>query len=227
MKKLFLVLTLTLALNSFAQTNRYFEFISCPGAGNWQDTSFIVAASNQALIDTVLAELAKPIKQRRFILGSIDYGNGGHNHNASHLFLWHFIPNQWSLVEASIELCDGCPYSAVDADTSFWVGNLGTFCPWTSMPVREVSNTLGINDFNFRNEVTIYPNPASDKLNLRWTGLNNISVTICNSIGQELITIPLFKGNKMIDITTLRSGLYFVKSKPGNQIVKKLIVENK
>ncbi|MES2284873.1 MAG: T9SS type A sorting domain-containing protein [Bacteroidota bacterium] len=229
MKKTFLIfiLVLNICLITKSQTTRYFEFTTSCGHGNWQDTCFIAAASDQAIIDTVLADLAKPLNNRRFINGAITYGNGGHNHNASHWFLWHFVPDQWSLAEIAIELCDGCPYSDVDADTAYWVGNLGQFCPWSGCPVREISNPSGIIESDIESEITFYPNPATTKLILKWNTLNNITVTIYNSIGQEFMTAFVSKQNETIDITDLQAGLYFLKIKEGNQIlIKKIIVAN-
>ena len=230
MKKtgLTLIMLLTLGFIGKAQTTRYFEFSTTCGHGNWQDTTFIASTSNQIIIDSVLANLARPINQRNFINGPIDYGNGGHNHNANHWFLWHFIPNQWSLVELAIEVCDGCPYTDVDADTAYWVGTVGQFCPWSGRPVREVSNPLGINDPIFENEISLYPNPAKDELNLKWNNLNNISVTIFNSVGQNLSTIILSKDKSIIDISGLQNGLYFLKINNGNKTgIKKLIIDGK
>jgi hypothetical protein len=80
-----------------------------------------------------------------------------------------------------MEVCDGCPYTDVDADTAYWVGTVGQFCPWSGRPVREVADPiLGINDPIFENEILLYPNPAKDELNLKWNNLINISVTIFN-----------------------------------------------
>ncbi|SNR58370.1 Por secretion system C-terminal sorting domain-containing protein [Lutibacter agarilyticus] len=223
--KLTITLLLTIGFIGKAQTTRYFEFSTNCGSGNWQDTTFIAATSNQVLIDTVLANIAKPFNQRKFINGNIDYGNGGYNHNASHWFLWHFIPNEWDLTEMAIEVCDGCPYTDVDADTAYWVGIIGQFCPWSSRPVKEVTNTLGIDTPIFENEISLYPNPTKDKLNLKWNSLNNITVTIYNSIGQELWTVYLSKQHKIIDISELENGIYFLKIRDRNKIaIKKIIV---
>jgi len=233
MKKIVLTFIVLLSLSFIgkAQTTRYFEFSTdtyC-GHGNWQDTTFIASTSGQVVIDTVLANIARPLNQRNFINGPIDYGNGGHNHNASHWFLWHFIPNQWSLVELAMEVCDGCPYTDVDADTAYWVGTVGQFCPWSGRPVREVADPiLGINDPIFENEILLYPNPAKDELNLKWNNLINITVTIFNSIGQELSTFFLSKDKRIIDISELQKGLYFLKIIDGNKTgIKKLIVDGK
>ena len=224
---LIFILILTIGFNGKAQT-RYFEFSTNCGHGNWQDSTFIASTSNQVLIDSVLANIARPLNQRKFINGYIDYGNGGHNHNASHWFLWHFIPNQWDLVDVAIEVCDGCPYTDVDADTSYWIGNIGHYCPWSGRPVREVSDPLGIIAPNPENEIFVYPNPTKDKLFLKWNSINNITVTLYNSIGQELSLILLSKQNETIDITNLHNGIYFLKITDDCKTkVEKIIVDKK
>lgn len=223
------ILVLTIGFIGNSQTLRYFEFSAAGcGHGNWQDSTFIAATSDQIVIDSVNANLARPFNQRNFISGNIDYGNGGFNHNASHWFSWHFIINQWNIVETAIEVCDGCPYTDVDADTATWVGNIGMFCPWGGRPVREVANPLGINEPIFENEILLYPNPAKDKLNLKWNSLNNISVTIYNSIGQELSTAFLSKQNTIIDISAFETGIYFLKIINENKTtIKKIVIDRK
>jgi hypothetical protein len=210
-----------------AQTTRFFEFSVICGAGNWQDTSFIASASDQVLIDSVLANLARPLNQRKFINGPITYGHGGHNHNADHWFLWHFIPDQWDLVEEAIELCDGCPYTDIDLDTAYWVGIVGQFCPWSGRPVREVSDpVLSINDPVFENEVMLFPNPANDVFKIKWAGINELTVSIYNSIGQLLHNTNDYKQHDSINISNLPSGLYVIKINTGHKsTLKKLIKE--
>jgi hypothetical protein len=147
---------------------RYFEFGTTCGHNNWQDTTFIAAAANQAIVDSVLANLARPLNQRNFIAGPIDYGNGGYNRNAGHWFKWHFVPDQWTLTELAIELCNGCPYSDLDADTAYWVGTVGSFCPWTGIPLREVAGPSVLHKVNQPLEVDLSPNPAVDKVALQY-----------------------------------------------------------
>ena len=230
MKKIILIFFFMFMCCCFckSQTMRYFEFSTNCGNGNWRDTTFIAAASNQALIDSVLANIARPMNQRKLINGPIDYGNGGHNHNSNHWFLWHFIPDQWNLVEYAMEACDGCPYSDVDADTAYWIGTLRQFCPWTSQPTREVPNTLGVNDQELETEITIYPNPVLNKLNLQFNSITNNSLTLYDSTGQEMLTLLVSKQNETVDLTELDSGFYFLKIMCENKIlIKKIIVSGK
>lgn len=150
--------------------------------------------------------------ERKFINGYIDYGNGGHNRNASHWFLWHFIPDQWDLVETAVEVCDGCPYSDVDADTAYWVGLLGYFCPWSGLPVREISDPTTSIDENFWEQgVSVFPNPAKNTLTVKWYNSNRIFVTIYNSLGQEYSTYNNLNQDETLDLSELGQGLYFIK----------------
>jgi hypothetical protein len=223
---LILFLLTCFCVTNRAQTTRYFEFTTNCGHGNWQDTSFIAAASSQPLIDSVLAELAKPVILRKFINGPIAHGHGGHNHNATHWFLWHFIPNQWTLAENAIEVCDGCPYSDLDADPVTWVDVLGIFCPWSGQPAREVP--APVTGWRNRQEVidvfSIYPNPASNTLHIKSRVLGQTSLCLYNALGQELLEIHLDELNKIIDVSGYLPGFYFLKTKTGTGI-KKLVIE--
>ncbi len=170
MKKCILILSfyLVYSLSSFGQTLHYFEFTTSCGHGNWEDTSFIAATDDAEVIENVLADLSKPYDERRFITGNIDYGDGGFNHNADHWFLWHFIPGEWDLAEMAIELCDGCPYSDVDADTAYWIGTLGYFCPWSGKPAREIAAPTSNDLFKEENWVYLYPNPGQGDIVLEY-----------------------------------------------------------
>jgi len=195
---------------ALSQTMRFFEFTTNCGHGKWQDTSFIAATSNQVLIDTVLANIARPIQSRKFINGRIDVGHGGHNHNATHWFLWHFIPNEWSLVELAIEVCDGCPYSDVDADTAYWVRNIKYYCPWSGVPVREVADPLGVDMPNGDQILHVYPNPAHNELYILGQAADVYTVSIYNPMGQLVSEHKNVSDYKPINITHLQNGIYII-----------------
>lgn len=218
-------LLLMIEIAGHTQDYRYFQFKTECGHENWQDTSFIAAASEQALIDTVRANLSRPANKRQFISGPIDYGHGGHNHNNTHWFSWHFVPDQWELVDLATEVCDGCPYTNVDSDTAYWIGKLGRFCPWSGIPVKEVSEPTGeIYGYNLQNDVFIYPNPVSDDLYVKRDRKHPIYVTIYNSTGVVMSTYELSKQKEKIDIHDLQQGVYFLKIRDGNAIHRKKII---
>ena len=226
MKKGILILATILIFSTVlkSQTTRYFEFITNCGHGNWQDSSFVAATSNQDVIDSLLVDLSKPLVQRRFISGNIDYGNGGHNHNASHWFLWHFIPNQWALTDLAIEVCDGCPYTDVDSDTATWVGNIGQFCPWTARPAREVLDPLGKNELSLEIGISLYPNPAKEYITLDWNSIHSASIIIYNSLGEIVKVFPKLNKDEEIDISTLPNGLYTIRIECAEKVGMKQLV---
>ena len=44
---------------------------------------------------------------------------------------WHVDPLAVQWADMTIELCDGCP-SFVEADLSYWLGTVHSFCPWNA-----------------------------------------------------------------------------------------------
>jgi acetyl esterase/lipase len=65
----------------------------------------------------------------------------------------------------------------------------------------------GISESIFRN-VSVYPNPATDKINVDLQVTDNFAVEIINTNGISVITV---RNQNTIDISGLRSGVYFLK----------------
>ena len=77
---------------------------------------FIAVTRDYEIIASAREQLLLPVSERTLhIHGVVTSGNGDHNLDWS----WHFIPTDWVLVEASIEVCDVSP-SAI----STWLENL-------------------------------------------------------------------------------------------------------
>jgi hypothetical protein len=94
---------------------------------------FRAVTSDPEVIDMVRAELLLSENERHlFIIGPIDRGDGGHNQSWN----WHFLPDQWTLTEFAIELCDGNA-ELVNQDVDYWVDTVGQFCPWGSYAAQE------------------------------------------------------------------------------------------
>jgi hypothetical protein len=87
---------------------------------------FVAITSDPKVIEKARAQLQLHWTQRNlFINGPIAPGNGDHNMDWS----WHFVPDEWDLVEAAIEVCDGTP-QALEADLERWLSEVGRFCPY-------------------------------------------------------------------------------------------------
>ena len=96
--------------------------------------NFIAATAVPAVIEQCRAELQKPPAHRALhINGPIARENAGRN------LKWHWAhkPDEWQLVEMSVEVCDGRP-SSVEADLTYWVDTVGRFCPWSSRVLQEL-----------------------------------------------------------------------------------------
>jgi hypothetical protein len=67
---------------------------------------------------------------------------------------------------------------------------------------------------NFFNDnvINIYPNPATDKLNIECDAFETkkISLSISNSLGQAIYSLKDLSPKQEIDLTFLPSGIYFV-----------------
>jgi hypothetical protein len=62
-----------------------------------------------------------------FVTGRLVIGNGGFNSPWS----WHLDPDDVSMTEFAIELCDGTP-TEVENNLPYWLFQVETFCPWSS-----------------------------------------------------------------------------------------------
>ncbi|MDB4225727.1 T9SS type A sorting domain-containing protein [Algibacter sp.] len=77
-----------------------------------------------------------------------------------------------------------------------------------SISVIEVNNTLSNNDFN-QNNVSIYPNPVKDVLTIE-TNNTLKGVSVYNINGSRVFDIKNVS-SKIIDLSTLNSGMYILK----------------
>jgi hypothetical protein len=149
MKKRFLIFGLVLVLAGCSDDAdkiklnpewRYFRFSSCPeeAHGNWQDTSFVAATADAAVIQQCLDQLALPLEQRNlFPLGSLAKGYAGYNTNQTHKFSWHLVEDDWELVELGVEIYDGCAYS--DAELTNYREAVGRYGGWGNRVLEEIS----------------------------------------------------------------------------------------
>lgn len=225
MKKALIATVLILAgVAAKSQTIRYFEFRQ---PFDSTTTSFIVATSDSTIISAVLNEIALPIDNRKFISGDITDGNGGFNHDGTNPYSWHFIPNEWQLTASNVEYCDGIS-SAIGSHPSIIAGDTLYFCPWTSYPVQEVNGpTTSIDAVNSEFQVTIYPNPSSNKVFFDWESSSDLVIDFYNVAGQHILSTSLTKHENEVDVSNLTEGLFFVKMAHSNSIaVKKIVIKH-
>jgi hypothetical protein len=113
---------------------RFFEFMH-DGSGK----TFLAWTVDTAVIRLARAQLDLPASQRGMhINGRIDRLPKNCALNGE--WSWYFVHNDWTLAEASIELCDGEP-DYVEAELDEFI-RIARYCPWSSYVNREVQSPL-------------------------------------------------------------------------------------
>jgi len=81
--------------------------------------------------------------------------------------------------------------------------------------------TLGISKYHLLNNISIFPNPVNDMLNLKlnFEGFNKINVSVYSVVGQKVKEVILPKGTEIcsLNIRDLNKGLYFVQIQSGKE----------
>lgn len=88
----------------------------------------------------------------------------------------------------------------------------------------EPSNTAGIEE-NVLSSVDIYPNPASDVINISLKNeLVNTEVSIVDAMGRVVLNQSIENDFVSLDVANLEKGIYFVKVSNGEVVETKTIV---
>lgn len=97
--------------------------------------TFLAITTESKVIAKCREQLKLPLEDRTLHMhGEIGEGNAGYNRPWN----WHFATSGWDLVEISAEVCDGT-CRLVEEDLKYWLNDVGSFCPWGSRVVKEVT----------------------------------------------------------------------------------------
>ncbi len=89
--------------------------------------------------------------------------------------------------------------------------------PFSSQKMGTITITLenvvlGTNDFENKNDLTVFPNPTSDKITISYPTIKIKSVDIYNILGEKITSISLEnKSNVTVDISSMNSGIYLFR----------------
>lgn len=86
---------------------------------------------------------------------------------------------------------------------------------------------MGISVQNHIPDITIYPNPAYNKIYIVLQDKENCGIEIYNGIGETMFK-GLIKTEKELDISSYQAGIYFIKvsNEYGNRIEKIIKLQN-
>ncbi len=110
------------------------------------------------------------------------------------------------------------PMTGVDACTLFTYGETHDY-------TANISEVVGVNSISGTGNINIFPNPANNFVNIEAD--NTITnIKIFNYLGQQLIQVNENTNICQINVSSLNSGVYFIKidTKNGN-FVKKLVIQ--
>ena len=82
----------------------------------------------------------------------------------------------------------------------------------TNTATTSVLQNLGTPDFEFSTFFNVYPNPSKQVLNIdvkKEIALSSIS--IFNTLGQQILVIPNAQKTRQVDVSSLKTGSYFIK----------------
>jgi uncharacterized delta-60 repeat protein/uncharacterized repeat protein (TIGR01451 family) len=153
----------------------------------------------------------------RFTFNNILLPDSNTNESASHGFIKFSINPKQSL--ADYTEVENTAFIYFDANPPVATNTvLNTFVSASLMGIAENENTDG---------VIIFPNPANDIITLNISGFKGSTrLEIYNITGQLMQQQQINNENKMMDVSRLNSGIYFVKVKTDKGVtVKKFVKE--
>ena len=157
-----------------------------------------------------------------------------YNHGAAFInrFILRYGANYCTITTRGTSTVAGCPsgsWSVVPPK-----GNMN-IVPWTACKAPdtnwEVPNgitggcTVGIKEYFNSNDISVYPNPAEDKINLEFVEAKSYSFLIKDISGRTVIKESESQFQKTeINFSELNSGIYFLEIKNGNNtLIRKII----
>ncbi len=87
-------------------------------------------------------------------------------------------------------------------------------------------STLGIDENTFATEISIYPNPAKNKLQLNTQDKTIHQVNIYTITGGRVMQLDMDTVSPSIDVSSLAIGVYYVQLYSGKNVVLKKFVKN-
>ena len=120
------------------------------------------------------------------------------------------VGGTWISIDVAVDL------SAFTDLKQFGITNNNKNNSWYDNLYFYKAATAGVSDNELLN-VSMYPNPASDRLNI--SASNTIkNASIFNILGKKVMSLEINKNSKSIDVSSLASGIYLIKYSIDNAI---------
>jgi hypothetical protein len=130
----------------------------------------------------------------------------------------------WSSTPAGFTSSSQNPSVTPSTTTTYTVTITNTDLGCSSSASVTINVTVGVENYPEGNELTIYPNPTTGKINLNEEFIldNDFEVFIYNSFGEVIIHC---KNMKIIDLSGNTNGVYYLTVKTGNgNSINKIVI---
>ena len=88
------------------------------------------------------------------------------------------------------------------------------------------NGNLSTDEADFSNTINLYPNPAQDHITINNTSNSTITqVDIYNLLGAKIDELTINSLEAVIDVSTLKTGTYFLKIYVDSVVVTKKIIK--
>jgi hypothetical protein len=117
-----------------------------------------------------------------------------------------------------------------DANPAIYPGALEIFDGIDNNCNKLIDEGVEINSLQNENGISVYPNPATDKIiisiNSQLNGNSSSNISICDISGKNIFQIEIKSSETEIDVAEFVSGIYFVKILVnGTNFIQPLIIE--
>lgn len=85
---------------------------------------------------------------------------------------------------------------------------------------------VGLKENLVSKEFMMYPNPAKDRLTIKYNTRETVNIEIYNVLGTKVKSIAHSGLESDINVSDLQNGIYFVRYKNGNQMVSKTFTKS-
>ncbi|ANW95393.1 hypothetical protein AXE80_03470 [Wenyingzhuangia fucanilytica] len=138
---------------------------------------------------------------------------------------------QWSVVQPEGRhtfhiTSDYARMVGVNAETNQTIlSTVGNATNQSRFEVLEVSNFSLSTKNNTLNNLSVYPVPTSDVLNIQLKSLESVHIDLLNLAGVKIISKEIKQNNSTINLSDLPSGIYLLRLNDGENISVKKIVK--
>ena len=104
---------------------------------------------------------------------------------------------------------DGSPGTFVQSDETS-LDAFDNFYQGFTFELSDLFESVNVPEVSHNTHMTLYPNPATDNLNIVLS--QNAEITVYNIMGQSVMTVKGHAGANTLNISDLTSGIYFVNA---------------